>query len=380
MTEPESGGGCRSGYVSEELLESGGPDEVARAAAAYANERARREDYDAASRKPCSAGKMARRIAMMLGEKDGGNSGMVESADGRIASEDRNGGAAATPGAGRRPPWLRVKAVRGENWRKMLTNLGGLHTVCQEANCPNIGECYNRGTATFMILGDTCTRSCGFCNVKMGKVDEVDWTEPERLAESVERMGLRHVVVTSVNRDNLPDGGAGVFAECIRKIRARTPGVTIEVLTPDFLGDLPSLKIVMDEKPEVFNHNVETVPRLYRPVRPQARYERSLKVLAEAKKMYPAGLTKSGLMVGLGEEFEEVVEVLKDLRANEVDMVTIGQYLQPNKYMLPVVRYVTPEEFDRLGEAARDLGFIGVASGPLVRSSYFAENQLPERG
>ncbi len=270
--------------------------------------------------------------------------------------------------------------MRGENWRKMLTNLGGLHTVCQEANCPNIGECYNRGTATFMILGDTCTRSCGFCNVKMGKVDEVDWTEPERLADSVERMGLRHVVITSVNRDNLADGGASVFAECIRKIRARTPGVTIEVLTPDFLGDLPSLKIVMEEKPEVFNHNVETVPRLYRPVRPQARYDRSLFVLAEAKKMFPAGLTKSGLMVGLGEEFGEVVEVLKDLRGHDVDMVTIGQYLQPNKYMLPVVRYVTPEVFDELGEAARGLGFIGVASGPLVRSSYFAENQLPERG
>lgn len=397
MNEPD-GGGSRSGYIADDVSGAGDPDEIARAAAAFAKETARREEYDAASRKPCSAGKMARRIAMMLGEKDGADQAADgrmatanAAADGRIVTPDGNGGEAGTlttgngggvaaPDAGPRPPWLRVKAVRGENWRKMLTNLGGLHTVCQEANCPNIGECYNRGTATFMILGDTCTRSCGFCNVKMGKVDEVDWTEPERLAESVERLGLRHVVITSVNRDNLPDGGASVFAECIRKIRARTPGVTIEVLTPDFLGDLPSLKIVMDEKPEVFNHNVETVPRLYRPVRPQARYERSLSVLAEAKKMYPAGLTKSGLMVGLGEEFGEVVEVLKDLRAHDVDMVTIGQYLQPNKYMLPVIRYVTPEEFDELGAAARELGFIGVASGPLVRSSYFAENQLPERG
>lgn len=330
-------------------------DEVARAAAAFANEQARRENYDASSRKPCSAARMAARI-----------SALTKSGE-------------APPVAGPRPSWLRVKAVRGGNWQKMLADLGGLHTVCQEANCPNIGECYNRGTATFMILGDTCTRSCGFCNVKMGVSKEVDWSEPARLAESVVRLGLRHVVITSVNRDNLPDGGAGVFAECIRKIRELKPGTTIEVLTPDFMGDFKALKIVMDERPEVFNHNVETVPRLYRPVRPQARYERSLAVLAEAKKMFPEGLTKSGLMVGLGEEFEEVVDVLRDLRARDVDMVTIGQYLQPNKFMLPVVRYVTPEEFDEMGRIARDLGFIGVASGPLVRSSYFAENQLPQR-
>ena len=214
----------------------------------------------------------------------------------------------------------------------------------------------------------------------MGVSKEIAWTEPARLAESVARLNLRHVVITSVNRDNLPDGGAGVFAECIRKIRELKPGTTIEVLTPDFLGDFAALKIVMDERPEVFNHNVETVPRLYRPVRPQARYERSLAVLAEAKKMYPEGLTKSGLMVGLGEEIDEVVSVLRDIRARDVDMITIGQYLQPNKYMLPVVRYVTPAEFGELGRIARDLGFIGVASGPLVRSSYFAENQLPARG
>ncbi|MCD6119128.1 lipoyl synthase [bacterium] len=278
-----------------------------------------------------------------------------------------------------RPPWIRVKAVKGASWRKMMSDLAGLHTVCQEANCPNIGECFGRGIATFMILGDTCTRNCRFCAVKTGISLDVDNSEPARLAESVAKLKLRHVVITSVTRDDLPDGGARAFADCIRAIRDRTPDVTIEVLTPDFQGDTDALKVVMDEKPDVFNHNVETVPRLYKSVRPEARYERSLMVLGKAKEINPAGLTKSGLMVGLGEEKKEVIAVLRDLRKNQVDMVTIGQYLQPTRELLPVARYVTPDEFDEIGESARELGFISVASGPLVRSSYLAESQLPHR-
>ena len=260
----------------------------------------------------------------------------------------------------------------------MLETLSGLHTVCQEARCPNIGECYSRGTATFMILGHVCTRTCRFCAVSHRGERVLDPEEPVRLAEAVEKMRLRHVVITSVCRDDLKDGGASVFVDCMREIRKRMPGVTIELLIPDFRGDLDALKVVMDEKPHVLNHNVETAPRLYKLVRPQAKYQRSLDVLAAAKKMYPDGLTKSGLMLGLGEERNEVVQVLRDLRANDVDMVTIGQYMQPNQELMQVVRYVTPEEFDEYGRIARELGFRGVASGPLVRSSYWADKTAAE--
>jgi lipoic acid synthetase len=277
-----------------------------------------------------------------------------------------------------RPAWLRVKAARSEPWRMMLENLYGLHTVCQEAKCPNIGECFGRGAATFMILGRVCTRTCRFCAVSHRGARTLDPGEPVRLAEAVEKLGLRHVVITSVTRDDLPDGGASVFAECIREIRKRSPGVTIEVLTPDFRGDMAALELVMLERPDIFNHNVETAPRLYKLVRPQAKYPRSLAVLAEAKRMYPDGLTKSGLMVGLGEEMDEVVQVLRDLRANDVDMLTIGQYMQPNPTLLPVFRYVPPDEFDEYGRIARELGFRGVASGPLVRSSYWADRTVAE--
>jgi len=250
-----------------------------------------------------------------------------------------------------------------------------LHTVCEEALCPNLGECWGRGTATFLLLGDICTRSCGFCKIRTGRPGPVDYEEPRRVAESVQAMGLRHAVLTSVTRDDLPDGGAFIFAETVRKIRELVPGCTVEVLIPDFKGDEESLQIVMDAHPEILNHNVETVPRLYRRVRSQARYERSLTVIRRAKEMEPKVRTKSGIMVGLGERWEEILRVMDDLRAVDCDILTVGQYLQPTRYHLPIERYYTPEEFDQLREEGERRGFHWVESGPLVRSSYHADGQ-----
>ncbi|NOX63944.1 MAG: lipoyl synthase [Chloroflexi bacterium] len=285
---------------------------------------------------------------------------------------------------GRRPDWLRVRPADGPNYRHLheLMRSHHLHTVCEEAGCPNIGECWGRGTATFLLLGEICTRSCGFCKIVTGRPTKVDVLEPLRVARTIQKMKLRHAVLTSVNRDELPDGGAFIFAATIRKIRELVPGCTIEVLIPDFMGDADALYTVMRERPEILNHNVETVPRLYRRVRPQAKYPRSLQVLQRAKEMDPEALTKSGLMVGLGERWEEVVQVLEDLRAVDVDIVTIGQYLQPSRFHLPIERYYTPDEFRDLRRIGEKMGFKWVESGPLVRSSYHADGQarLTPRG
>ena len=278
---------------------------------------------------------------------------------------------------GRRPEWLRVRPAESPNYRRLYDLMRGqnLHTVCEEAGCPNLGECWGRGTATFLLLGDTGTRSCGFCKIKTGRPTKVDILEPLRVARSVETMSLRHVVLTSVNRDELPDGGAFIFAATLRKIRELVPGCTIEVLIPDFMGDAVALQTVMNERPEILNHNTETVPRLYRRVRPQAKYERSLTVLRQAKAMDPGALTKSGIMVGLGERWEEVIEVLQGLRSVDTDILTIGQYLQPSRFHLPIERYYTPAEFDELRRLGEEMGFKWVESGPLVRSSYHADGQ-----
>lgn len=253
-----------------------------------------------------------------------------------------------------------------------------LHTVCEEAQCPNIGECWGRGTATFLMMGDTCTRSCGFCDIKTGRPSPLDWAEPNRVAEAVRAMNLRHVVITSVNRDERADGGAPIFAMVIKRIRQLQPGCSIEVLIPDFKGKLDALKIVMDAQPEILNHNVETVPRLFKKVQPQDKYEWAMKTLGNAKKMDPLVLTKSGIMVGLGETFDEVTAVMQDLADQGVDILTIGQYLQPSKQHLPVERFYLPEEFDRFEEIGKQMGFKWVESGPLVRSSYRADQQVRE--
>jgi lipoic acid synthetase len=279
---------------------------------------------------------------------------------------------------GKRPEWLRVRVPTGENYEelKQLMRSKALHTVCEEARCPNMGECWGHRTATFMILGSICTRSCRFCAVATGRPMALDWEEPRRVAEATAQMGLRHVVVTSVNRDELQDGGATLFAATIRWIRRLVPGCTIEVLTPDFKGSLEALKIVMDAKPDVFNHNVETVPRLYKRVRPQAIYQRSLEVLAQAKAMRPEAPVKTGFMLGLGETHEELVELLRDLHAHAVDIVTIGQYLRPTSEHLPIERYYTPAEFREYARIGKEMGLRHVESGPLVRSSYHAWDQL----
>lgn len=285
---------------------------------------------------------------------------------------------------GRRPSWLRVQMTDTPNYKRLnaLMRSQSLNTVCEEAACPNIGECWGHGTATFLLLGDTCTRSCGFCKIKTGRPGIVDVLEPLRVARSVQAMALKHAVLTSVNRDELPDGGAFIFAATMRKIREFVPGCTIEVLIPDFMGDAEALHTVMREKPEILNHNTETVPRLYRRVRPQAQYARSLEVLRRAKEMDPGTLTKSGLMVGLGERWEEVIEVMEGLRSVDTDILTIGQYLQPSRFHLPIERYYTPEEFQEFRRIGESMGFRWVESGPLVRSSYHAEGQarLTPRG
>jgi lipoic acid synthetase len=276
-----------------------------------------------------------------------------------------------------KPEWLKVRAPGSENYHRLkgLMRGLGLHTVCEEANCPNIGECWHHGTATFMILGSTCTRSCGYCNVVHGAPHPPDGDEPVKVASAIHALELSYVVVTSVDRDDLPDFGASHFARTIRETRARIPACRLEVLIPDFQGDEAALRIVLDARPDVLNHNIETVPRLYRTARPGGRYVRALDVLRRSREIAPAIPTKSGLMVGLGEEWEEVVTTLRDLRAAGVDIVTIGQYLRPSAANLPMVRYYTPAEFAELGQIGRQIGFGHVESGPLVRSSYHAHEQ-----
>jgi lipoyl synthase len=278
-----------------------------------------------------------------------------------------------------RPQWIRARVPVGDNCSnlKRLIDRLGLHTVCESAACPNLGECWNRGTATFMILGNVCTRRCGFCAVPKGAPLPVDYDEPQRVAEAVAAMGLRFAVVTSVNRDDRKDGGAELFALTIRAIRDRVPGCGIEVLVPDFQGSHVAMDIVMEARPDVLNHNIETVPRLYRQVRLGARYERSLDMLAYAKRISPGTPTKSGLMLGLGEAIDEVISVMRDLNARGVDILTVGQYLRPSHKHLPIVRYVTPAEFDDLRRVGYEMGFAHVESGPLVRSSYHAAESVP---
>jgi lipoic acid synthetase len=273
-----------------------------------------------------------------------------------------------------RPKWLRAPAPAGENYRdlKGLIERLRLHTVCESAACPNVGECWNHRTATFMMLGNVCTRRCGFCAVQKGAPLPVDYNEPERIAEAVSLMGLKFAVITSVNRDDRPDGGAELFALVIRAIRQRVAGCGVEVLIPDFQGNLEAVETVMEARPDVLNHNTETVPRLYRQVRLGARYERSLEVLRHARRVQPETPTKSGLMLGLGETTDEVLEVMRDLRAHGVGILTLGQYLRPSPKHLPIVRYVTPAEFEELRLAGNEMGFAHVESGPLVRSSYHA--------
>jgi lipoyl synthase len=274
-----------------------------------------------------------------------------------------------------------VRAPEGDeyHWLKRLMRSKELHTVCEEAHCPNIGECWGNRTATFLILGDTCTRNCHFCDVKTGRPAPLDPEEPEHVAQAVQSMELEHVVITSVDRDDLPDGGASVFAAVINRIREVQPGCTIEVLIPDFRGRSQSLKTVMEASPDVLGHNVEIPPRLYRSVAPQCRYsEWSLKVLRDAKDMWPQAITKSGIMVGLGETKEEVIEVMRDLREVDVDILTIGQYLSPSREHAPIVRYYEPAEFEELKEAAYELEFLYVVSAPLVRSSFRAQEAYLE--
>jgi lipoic acid synthetase len=278
-----------------------------------------------------------------------------------------------------KPPWLKVRFPAGDRYQRIrsLLRRHDLHTVCEEAHCPNIGECFNSGTATFMVLGDVCTRSCGFCAVTSGRpAPALDWLEPQRLARAVRTLGLDYVVITSVNRDDQPDGGAAIFAGCIRAIRRDHADCRVEVLIPDFMGNWQALATVVRARPFVLNHNVETVPRLYRRVRPKARYRRSLELLRRAKELDPSLLTKSGLMVGLGETHVEVFEVMADLREARVDLLTIGQYLRPSDRHLPIERYYRPEEFQPFVERGRALGFLNVEAGPLVRSSYRAHRQV----
>jgi lipoic acid synthetase len=280
----------------------------------------------------------------------------------------------------RRPDWIKVRAPSGESYEGLqhLMRSKALHTVCEEAGCPNMGECWGSGTATFLMLGDVCTRTCGFCDVKHGRPGPLDWQEPERVAQAVMNMSLKHAVITSVNRDERRDGGAPIFAMVIRRIRQLQPGCSIEVLIPDFKGSVEALRIVMAARPEILNHNVETVPRLFKQVQPQDRYEWSQAILTHAKRLDPEVLTKSGIMVGLGETFDEVQDTMRDLRSWGVDILTIGQYLQPSRKHLPIERYYTPDEFEALKQFGLDLGFQWVESAPLVRSSYRAGEQVRE--
>jgi len=281
-----------------------------------------------------------------------------------------------------KPEWLKAPAPLGENYRnlKTLARRLGLHTVCESAQCPNIGECWNHRTATFMLLGDVCTRRCGFCAVPKGRPGPIDQDEPRRVAEAVATLGLKHAVVTSVNRDDDNLGGARIFAGTIREIRALVPACSVEVLIPDFQGLEEALRIVLDARPDILNHNTETVPRLYPAVRSGARYVRSLNLLGNVKRFVPEMLSKSGVMVGLGESTEEVIEVFRDLAAQRVDILTVGQYLRPSKDHLPIARFYAPEEFQTLKREALAMGFRHVESGPLVRSSYHAHEQASAAG
>lgn len=278
----------------------------------------------------------------------------------------------------RKPPWIRAKAPTGDRVRQLKSILreNNLFTVCEEASCPNLGECFSKGTATFMIMGDICTRRCPFCDVGHGRPNPLDNREPANLAKTIRRMGLRYVVITSVDRDDLRDGGAQHFIDCIEQTRQLNPDIQIEILTPDFRGRMDTaLEILAKSPPDVFNHNLESVPSLYKKVRPGSDYQWSLSLLKNFKQLYPQVPTKSGLMLGLGEEISEVKQVLRDMRAHNVNMLTLGQYLQPSLDHLAVERFVTPDEFDALGEFAYSLGFDQVASGPMVRSSYHADLQ-----
>jgi lipoyl synthase len=277
----------------------------------------------------------------------------------------------------RRPEWLKVRAPQGETYDelKRLMRVKTLHTVCEEALCPNIGECWGRGTATFLMMGDVCTRSCAFCDIKTGRPAPMDWDEPNRVAQAIKAMNLRHAVITSVNRDERKDGGAPIFAMVIQRIREVQPGCTIEVLIPDFKGNIDALKMVTDAAPEILNHNVETVPRLFKKVQPQDNYEWAMTTLGNAKQLSPNQVTKSGIMLGLGETKDEVIAVMRDLADRKVDILTLGQYLQPSKQHMPIDRYVPLEEFAELKTIGIELGFRWVESGPLVRSSYNADRQ-----
>ena len=277
----------------------------------------------------------------------------------------------------RLPAWLKVRAPGGPNYldlRKRFRD-SALHTVCEEAHCPNIGDCWERRTATFMILGDICTRACSYCAVTTGTPLTLDLEEPVRLAETVERMGLRYAVITSVNRDELPDGGAFIFAQCIRQIRRRLPTCKVEVLIPDFQGDRNALATVVNAAPDTLNHNIETVRRVFPRVRAKGDYDQSLELLSRAREQAPHGVTKSGMMVGLGETWNEIIETMRDLRSVSCDLLTIGQYLRPSEKHVPLSRWYTPDEFDELRLEGEALGFKHVASGPLVRSSYHADEQ-----
>ena len=278
----------------------------------------------------------------------------------------------------RKPEWIRVRAPVSREYAqtRAIVREHNLHTVCEEAACPNIGECWTHRHATMMIMGDTCTRACGFCNVKTGLPGALDGEEPDNVGRAVAKLGLKHVVITSVDRDDLADGGAEHFARTIRAIRTHSPGTTIEVLTPDFLRKDGAIEIVMEARPDVFNHNLETVPRLYLNVRPGARYYASLKLLDRARALAPDGFTKSGLMVGLGESREEIMQVMDDLRAAGVDFLTIGQYLQPTKKHVPLERFWTPDEFKGIEAIARAKGFLMVSASPLTRSSYHADSDF----
>ena len=277
------------------------------------------------------------------------------------------------------PPWIRTRVVEGENFKelKQLVQARKLHTVCEEAKCPNIFDCWSRRTATFMILGDVCTRACRFCAVTSGRPAELDIGEPLRVAESVAQLGLRHAVITSVDRDDLADGGSGMFARTIKAIRRRSPATTIEVLTPDFQGDLAAVQTVVEARPDIFNHNTETVPRLYARIRPKAVYANSLALLQHVKRLAPEMVTKSGLMVGLGETEDELRDVFRNMRAHDIDVLTVGQYLRPSKKHAEVARYYRPEEFVELKQQAMEMGFAHVEAGPMVRSSYHADEQVP---
>lgn len=285
---------------------------------------------------------------------------------------------ALTPLTARKPVWLKVPAPGGPNYvtlKQLMQDLR-LHTVCEEAHCPNIGECWEHRAATFMILGDVCTRNCAYCAVAHGTPAPLDRDEPARLAAAVERMGLRHVVITSVDRDDLPNGGAEMFAAAIAEIRRCTPGTSVEVLIPDFKGSEAALRLVVDAAPDILNHNLETIDRLYRLARPGGRYQRALALLARAKELAPALLTKSGIMCGLGEEWDELLAAMRDVRAQGVDILTLGQYLRPSREHLPIARYYTPDDFAELRRLGLAMGYRHVEAGPLVRSSYHAWEQV----